>query len=284
MNNYARLPDVLAELNAEGITNVATHEDVLRSIARASAFVRNETRRIYHTETRTAQLNGSGDGQLWLQTAANEPYRSDLVSVTTLKVDEDGDGVFELTLVHNTDYWLLPANPTVTGQPARGLTLVVGRSTSPQITVWPKRPRCIELVGKFGHSETTEASGLTGTLADATDTTITTTEGADTTGLIYPGDTLLIESEQVYVTAVATTTVTVERGVNGTTAAAHTSQALLIRRYPDDIERAVSAEAARWLWHAAGGYQPELGTTEFSQRWPSIRDTLRRYSAVTVPF
>ena len=284
-NNYARLPDVLAELNAEGVSASAPRADVLRSIARASEMVRNETRRIFHTETRTCYLDGNGKGVLWLQDVTQEPFRSDLVSVTSLKVDDDGDAVFELTLVHDTDYWLRPANPTVTLQPARGLEIVAGRtSVSQQVNAWPNKRRCIELVGKWGHSERTEDTGLTGTLADASDTSITSIEGGDTETLVYPGDTLLIESEQVYVTAVSTTTVTVQRGVNGTTAAAHTAQAILLRRYPEDIERAVSGEAARWMWHAAGGYQSDLGGTPFSSRWPAIRDIINRYAAVTVPF
>ena len=50
--------------------------------------------------------------------------------------------------------------------------------------------------------------------------------------------TLLIESEQMYVSAVATGTATVVRGVNGTTAATHSAAAVSVAKYPACVERA----------------------------------------------
>lgn len=39
-------------------------------------------------------------------------FPSPLLSVTTLKSDDDGDGTFETTWTANTDYWLYPLNET----------------------------------------------------------------------------------------------------------------------------------------------------------------------------
>lgn len=255
---------------------------MLRALGQASEGAITFTHRIFHTETRTALFNGNGKTRIYLQDAATEPYRSDLVSVTTLKVDEDVDGTFELTFVADTDYWLQPANPTITKIPARSIEIPQGRSTAPQLTVWPLLSRCIQIAGIWGYSELTEASGLTGTLSNSTDTTITSVEGGDTEQIIFPGDTLLIETEQVYVTDVDATTITVTRGVNGTTAAAHTTQALNIRRYPEDVEWAVVADAARKMWQQANGYQIDIGANAFTTRWPAIRDTLNAYAMPTL--
>lgn len=59
--------------------------------------------------------------------------------------------------------------------------------------------------------------------------TTTTTCSIVTANLAQPGDVWLIDSEQVWVSALSTTTLTITRGFNGTTAATHDSAAVMTR-------------------------------------------------------
>ena len=268
-NGYCRLSHLRQAVNAEGTT--AQDDALLAARDAASRYVEEFTGRRFYSETATAEYDGNGKTRLWLGWHSAEPFRADLIAPTTVKVDDNGDGSFELTLVENTDYWMHPDNPTVTNKPCEALDIVTGRTTSPQVAVWPNVRRNVQVVGKFGYSEITEVSGLTGTVADASTTTLTA--NATAAILIYPGDVILVESEQMYVSAVVTTALTVERGINGTTAASHTGAAIRIRRYPEDVERAVRADASRWLWRQAQG---EYGDDR-SMPWQAIRDTLWKY-------
>lgn len=279
-NNYCRLNHVRNELNAEGTT--AQDTDILRAIERASEFARSFTGRIFHTETGTCLFNGNGKTRLRLASHALEPWRGDLVSVTTLKVDDNYDGVYELTLVEDTDYWLSPDNPTTHKRPATHIEIVTGRNTTSQLSWWPKRRRSIEIVGTWGFPPVWEAvvvsgSAVTGTLSD-TGADLTITASVSVADVVFPGDTLLIDSEQLEVTAVSTTTITVVRAINGTTGAAHSSKALSVRRFPADLERAVSKDAARYLWNASQGY-PEVAP---AGEWARIRDALGAYKMPAV--
>ena len=271
--NYARLPDVRNEVNGNGSTS--QDGDILRAIAAASDFARELTGRIFHTEVATALFHGNGKECLRLGSYAAEPWRNSLVSVTTLKVDDNNDGVFELTLTEDTDYWLGTDNPGTGDRPAESIEIVTGRNTAPQIYTWPKRRRVIEIVGKWGYSEITEAvvvggTAVTGTLSSASDLTLVLT--LDPGDKVAPGDSLFMGTEEMGpVLDVSGTTVTLQaRGINGTTAATQTTVAVLVRQYPDYLSRAVRADAARYLWRAAQG-MPD------STDWPMIRDTLHNY-------
>lgn len=277
MNNYARLPHVRNELNANGTTS--NDDDILRAIARASEFARSLTQRIFHTETATAYFDGNGKTRLWLGASAVEPNRGDLLTVTSIAVDDNGDGTYEYTLVEGTDYWLYPDSSTIA---AVRIDLIVDHQTAPQVSRWAPYRRSVKIVGKWGHSETTDAviiSGaqITGTLSSASDLTLAVSASI-TRDEIAPGDTLIIESEQVEVLSVSTTTVTLQtRGLNGTTAAAHTDAAIYLRRFPADLERAVAKDAARYLWNAASGMSGLGGDGRFREAYPAIRDAIEAY-------
>ncbi len=253
---------------------------ILRAIARASEFARSYSKRIFHSEVATAYFNGNGCAELWLSMGAVEENRGDLLSVTTLKADANFDGTYEYTLTEGSDYWLYP---DATARGAMRIDIIRDRTTAPQIGAWPRGRRTVQIVGKWGYSEITEAvvvnsTAVTGSLSSSSDTTLATSAAVD--GVIDPGDTLFIESEQCTVLAVAATVVTVTRGVNGTTAASHTNAAVLLRRFPEDLERAVAKDASRHIWTAAQGY-PSEGRTDTSS-WPMIRDVLNDYRLVAV--
>lgn len=95
---YITLEEVLAELNIENDEK----DFVLYShIIRASGFIDRFCMRAFGTVTEARYFDG----------CAEPLFVDDLVSVTTLKLDEDGDGVYESTMLP-ADYVLEPYNET----------------------------------------------------------------------------------------------------------------------------------------------------------------------------
>jgi hypothetical protein len=208
----------------------------------------------------------------------------DLLSITTLKTDEDGDGTFETTLVADTDYWLYPDRPPA-AEPAWWGIELVGRASS-QLGVWPAVRRGVKVAGTWGFANETESAGtLAAEVSSASATSLSMVAGHGA----QAGDTVVVESEQLWVTAVVGETLTVTRGVNGTAAATHASGTVVrVRRYPRPIEQACAMQAARHLWESQGGYAGSLqasetyaaaGPSRFSQLYPAIRDMVAPYHA-----
>ena len=193
--------------------------EVLRVLEAASREIDDYTRRTFYAETATRYFDGNGRAELWLPLSKD----GDLLSVTTLKVDEDGDGVYELTLAANTDYWLWPDNVT----PKNRIDINLN---STQLSAFPCGRRRVEIVGSWGYTAATEIPAAT--LNEDLDSSEVGVDVAAGTGALFEvGQTILIDAEQMYISAIATDTLTVTRGVNGTTAAAHTDTNQLIYRY-----------------------------------------------------
>lgn len=82
----------------------------------------------------------------------------DMISVTTLKTDEDGDGTYEITWA-TTDYWLEPRNARVNADDAQ-------KRPYRQIRVNPEgdytfptnRHHAIEIVGSWGYTNEVPAT------------------------------------------------------------------------------------------------------------------------------
>lgn len=199
----------------------------------------------------------------------------DLLSVTQVLVDADNDGTPETAYVANTDFAFWPYSAPAKGQPYRALELLQGASGS-----WFAGTKALGITGVFGYSNETEATGLTGTLTDETDTSLVATDTAE--GVISVGDTLVQGTEQMDVTAVLGTTVTVVRGINGTTAAAHSAVAIYRRRYPRDIEEIAVLDACRLLREGQTGAGGAAGSSEFggyqySMSYPRIAEVINSY-------
>ncbi len=129
---------------------------------------------------------------------------------------------------------------------------------------FPPGPATVAISGRWGFRQVTEAGG-----ALAEDAALTAAADAFTLaeeGQLSPGQTLAIGAEQLYVTAVDGTAVTVQRGVNGSRPAAHRAgSAVAVYRYPAPIVEACRQIAAQ-AWRSrdgaaasAGGQRPEPG-------------------------
>lgn len=242
MNGYARLSDVKGRVTGAPATT-ALDEHYVNQIEMVSREFDSEAGRHFYAQQATRYLTGScANVDLWL------PW--DVASITTLSLDLDGDGTYERTLVENTDFYAMREGDD-SDRPIVRLEL---NRNGTQIRVWPTHRRALRLTGLFGYCYTLEDSTLdTNEAVDDSETEIDVTGTA--TELVYVGDTAVIDSEQMEVTAVAPSKLTVVRAINGTAAASHlTSTNIYIRRFPAEVEDRVAERVAGLRWDAQGGY------------------------------
>ncbi len=172
----------------------------------------------------------------------DELWTPDLISITTLKEDTAKDLAYATTWA-TTDYWKWPYNAEPTkhwGRPYEKLRVRSSPGTKADFKAGEQR---FQIVGVFGYRQFTEASGSTTAEAvDAAETAIDVTLGTD----FQPGQTIIIDTEQMLVVSISSNTLTVVKGLNGTTDAAHaTATAISILRWPAPIERACIINTAR---------------------------------------
>jgi hypothetical protein len=217
-NSYASLTELKSILGTSSTTDDVIMRKTLES---ASRRIDRYCRRHFYITSETKYLDGKLS--LWIP---------DLLSITTIKTDEDGDATFENTL-DSDDYLLYGPGieDTLNTYPKTRLEINPNGDYSSFASGVKKG---VEIVGTWGYAESTTpyfTTAITGTVSTTTGTTLTLS--ADS--VIEIGHTILCESEQMYVTALGTLSATVERGANGTTAAIHSLKALSYYVYPRDI-------------------------------------------------
>jgi len=203
--------------------------EMLAVLEAASRAVDDECDRRFYAETATVVQHGNGKDAIWIP---------DLISATTVKLDEDGDGTFETTLT-TADYWLERyGHYNVDATPKTLIRL----NPSGQRASFVEQHRLLEIVGPWGFTAAVDRMTVTATLADATATAMTTSA----TGDFEVGNTLLIESEQVYVESGSGTSWVVRRAQNGTTGAAHAAKPIDRFAYVPEIVNATLMQAGRY--------------------------------------
>lgn len=271
LNCYAGLDDLTQAM--KGGSSAVDKAVMLRVIEAVSrSFDRGLEWQFYNEVAQTAYFDGNGRRVLRLRSAAVERghRRAGLLSVTTCKVDENDDGTYELTLTENTDFWKTDRE---NDGPYRALEILT-RSTL--ASAWCRGPRTVEVVGEFGYSNEVEAAGTLGAaITDAAATTATMAAGHT----VQAGNTLKVGTEYIFVGAVASNTLSsLQRGVNGSTAATHLNGAAVSRRrFPRPVELAVTAESARLVRDGLTGFSgqaanPEFAGYAFNAVYPAIRD------------
>ena len=226
----------------------------------ASRRVDGLTGRQFFAETATRILDGCGRAWQWIP---------DLLAETTIKLDEDGDRTFELTLVQGTDYYLKRRG--YRDEDALPATVLELDTINGQRGTLRQRRRLVELVGRWGFTEDTEVTGDTvqdNPLAAAA-TTLNVTAGT----VFAVGQTLLIGSEQLYISAISTNALTVTRGLNGTTDVEHV-QNVAISRYiwTPEVREAALIIAGRMWKRREQGYANVI-TDLISGRQETFRQT-----------
>ena len=240
-NSYADLMTLKSGgvLNISGISLDARLLALLEDVSR---WIDNYCNRHFYVLEATRRFDGVGGRELAVP---------DLISVTTLKTDEDQDRMFELTW-GSGDYLLYPLNAEPQQPWGRPYSRVLVDTEAGSKAVFPSGKSVVEIAGKWGFREVAENSGADiseGGAFGPTDTTLTVTDGSKFT----VGQTVLIESEQLYLTGISTNDLTVERGTNGTTAASHPDGTdIFIYRYPGSVVEACLFQASL-LWRQRGG-------------------------------
>lgn len=242
MHTYASVEDLKAYLAGESSSyGTATGGDamLLSLLEGASRRVDGWTLRSdfgsgYGPRIGTNRYDHDGSSTLLLN--------DDLLGATGITV-LDATGGSTVSFAADTDYYLQPySGPPYTEIVVNGLGEGLARGL-----------RVVSVAGTFGYSAETAAAG-TVALASSTATSATVT-GAT----VYAGQTLLVGSEHVYVTAsTGGTALTVVRGQNGTTAAAGTAAAS-VYRYPREVVTATLQIAARRHRSAQAGLTGDFG-------------------------
>ena len=218
LNLYADLTEFARQFEIAPLAT-ADAAEIEKAIEAASRRVDEMTRRSFFSETGTRILDGEGRSWQWIP---------DLLAPTTIKLDEDGDRTFEVTLVAGTDYYLKRRG--YKDEDALPATTLELDAINGQRGTLLQRRRLIEFgaATRWGFTEEVEATGdnVRDDPLAAGATTITVLDGTN----FAVGQTLFIEAEQLYVSAIAEKAITVVPGVNGTTAASH-DQGTVISRF-----------------------------------------------------
>lgn len=188
--------------------------DILAALQTVSREIDRYCGRRFYVELATRYYGAAGESYLRVD---------DLLAVTTLKTDPDGARTYP-DVWATPDYDLDPPNALLESPPEPYTRLYVGPLGSYS---FGRARRSIQVTGKWGYYEVLETVAATSAeVLDASETGVDVTSGT----AFNVGETILIDSEQMYVSAIATNTLTVTRGVNGTAAATHIT-ASVVQRY-----------------------------------------------------
>ena len=157
------------------------------------------------------------------------PLDAWLISPTTVTSYKDTARTESETLTEGTgnDFYLMPYNET----PKTTLKLNIDTEKA-----FYSGQRTLTVLGQWGYTNSkVEITDLNGAVSSTTATTVAVTSA---TGLGI-AETILVESEQMYITGISTNNLTVERGVNGTTAATHSDEdSVYSYEYPSPVVQA----------------------------------------------
>lgn len=139
-NGYATLPEFKAWISESETVIDAILEERVEAASRwiDARCKRTEGRRHFYKVTEARVFNAAAPNYLCID---------DLVSVTSLKTDENADGVFETTWAAS-DYQLLPLNAAADSRPFTDIA-ALGR-TFPWLTGLYQRTGRIEITGVWG--------------------------------------------------------------------------------------------------------------------------------------
>jgi hypothetical protein len=195
-------------------------------------------------------------------------------SVTSYK-STDRSASEALTEGYDNDYWLMPYNST----PKVELKLNEDTSKS-----FHGGQQTLAIAGSWGYTNDTTPQKTT---ADAISSTTTTSVSVTSAADLSPAQTVLIDSEQLYITSISGNTLTVERGVNGTTAATHSGGAsVYLYAYPElviqvclDLGKIAFRDRDLGVTQTLGSGDIQI-TRADSEVWSTLK-MLQPYKAVT---
>lgn len=231
LNLYCTLEETRARTGIDALTD---DDNILDTIDRASRYLEQQTGRYFYPHIATKYFDWQGDKAISL-------LDNDLLSLTTLTTNNGATAI-------STGYYLVRVGD-YNNAPYDTILLDQSLTTKFLYTLTPQKSQTV--VGVYGYHEDYSnawaASGQTvlnvGGIT-ASGTSITVTNGA----AFEVGQTLQIQTEWLYLSAISGNTLTVTRGVNGSTAATHAAAtAISIFQYDINLHRA-AIQLAAWLY------------------------------------
>lgn len=249
MPNRGTYCDLATLKTAIGVTGTTDDVALLARLEAASRWIDNHCARHFYVVSEARYFTAFRSDYLCVD---------DLLSITALKTDEDDDRDYDYTWAA-TDYDLEPFNSFPKWR----------ISVTPQGDyTFPSQAKGVQITGLWGYGDGERAAPYddSGTTTneelDASETAVTVASGA----ALAIGQTILVESEQMYITGISTNDLTVVRGVNGTTAVTHaTGKAIYIYRYPSLVKESCLLEASR-LWHRKDSPFGVAGSGDFGEQ------------------
>ena len=143
---YASLAELKQRLNISETGRDSLWRDVIES---ASRWVDDITGRRFHASSDIDSENPTEIRYYQLDPYTNplELEIDDVLTVTEIVTDANGDGTFEYTWVANTDYWLGPRNAAAKNRPYTH----IHKSTYAGRYWFPSYPNSIKVTGNFGY-------------------------------------------------------------------------------------------------------------------------------------
>ena len=195
-------------------------------------------------------------------------------SVTSYK-STDRSASETLTEGYDNDFWLMPYNSTPK------VELKLNEDTAKALY---GGQQTLAIAGSWGYTNDTTPAKTT---VDAVSSTTATSVSVASAGDLSPAQTVLVDSEQLYITSISGNTLTVERGVNGTTAATHSSGASVYAyAYPElviqtclDLGKIAFRDRDMGLTQTLGSGEVQI-TRADSEIWSTLR-VLQPYKAVS---
>jgi hypothetical protein len=191
---------------------------------------------------------------LWNGQRASRSRFPWIISVTSAKSYSGTDRATSNALTEDTDYFLTPYQTIGFSAPYLGIKYKdAGTNTNPFESVGMK---VLEIVGEFGWADTKTTDT---TLSGAVGTTSTKSVSVTSAANLSAGQTILINSERMYIESISGTTLTVERAVAGSTAATHSSSdQIYFYTYPAAVTQAC-LDLTRLSWiDRTGGLQDDI--------------------------
>ncbi len=229
-------------------------ERLLGLLETASRWIDGHCDRHFFATTGERRFDGRGRVSLAV---------ADLVSAAEVRVREGSTGRW---VGWTTGDWLAyPLNASPTEPGGRPYTRIVATTGGRR---FPLSRGGVIVTGAWGYGDVREDTGLqvSGTEVAMGDTTITVAAAGGASGTLSASHTLRIGDEQVYVTAVSddgqgVTTLTVQRGVNGTAPTTHAvGSGVSMYRYPKGVTEACLLQAAVWWRERLGApFRPPEG-------------------------
>lgn len=248
-NSYIDIQTLKASAGLNLPAGTASDAALRRAAEAASRVIDRYCNRVFFTYVEAKEFDGDGSLEL---------FTPDLVSVASVKEDDTMAGTFSVTW-GASDFLLYPrsAKPTANYDPRPYTKIIVSPFTSGTQDVFLRGRDNYQVNGTWGFSRVTKTLGVTGTAANATTTSVTLSGSA--TGNVEIGHTFLLGDEMLYTVGASGTAVTVERGVNGSTATAHTAADVKLLVYPEPVSEACMIETARLWKRKDNAFAAEVG-------------------------